>query len=397
MFFVCIVYGMCNPHPMDSFDYQYRIAQAMLSGKLGIERPISWLNELVPFEGKYYSVFPLGGVLCMVPVAFLQKIRGVDEYPAREIIAWIAGATTLFVTMLAGRYRDPIPRRLMLVLFVMFGSWAWCNLAFGSAWQLALAGAMLGQFGALAFTLINRRPVLAGFCFAIAFGNRTEILLTAPLFMYLLIRHDPYRRPVPDSLPIAFRPRLVAQWRSILEFAAFPFLLGVATLWYNYARFHNPLDFGYARIPGLLNEFWYKHGFFSIQAIPLNLESMILSSSWEPMVAWPYFRPRPFGGSIFSATPFLLLLFRDDGRDRVLRNVCWIAIGLLTIALWVHGNPGGWQFSYRYAVVLLPWISVILLDQRGGKVTAVEWVLLGLSILSNAWAVYVFFWTTCIS
>src|SRR5207253_2160551 len=108
--------------------------------------------------------------------------------------------------------------------------WTWCNLAFGSAWQLALAGAMLGQFGALAFTLINRQPLLAGLCFALAFGNRTEILLTAPLFLYLLVRGDPYRRPVPDAPPTSLFERARSEGRAVLGFIAFPLLLGLATL-----------------------------------------------------------------------------------------------------------------------------------------------------------------------
>ena len=36
-----------------------------------------------------------------------------------------------------------------------------------------------------------------------------------------------------------------------------------------------------------------------------------------------------------------------------------------------HGNPGGWQFSYRYATILLPWMFLLLAGnglQRPGEV-----------------------------
>src|SRR5689334_14878195 len=52
------------------YDYTYRIANAFLTGQLGLhEQPPSWLGEMVPFHGSYYSVFPLGAVLSVIPVA----------------------------------------------------------------------------------------------------------------------------------------------------------------------------------------------------------------------------------------------------------------------------------------------------------------------------------------
>jgi hypothetical protein len=56
------------------FDYTSRIASAILKGSFGLSTPApSWLNEMVPANGRYYSVSPLGAVLSMLPVAVLQK------------------------------------------------------------------------------------------------------------------------------------------------------------------------------------------------------------------------------------------------------------------------------------------------------------------------------------
>src|SRR5260370_6154778 len=58
------------------FDYTSRIASALMQGDLGLREPApSWLNEMVPAKGRQYSVFPLGAVLSMVPVAVLQKVN----------------------------------------------------------------------------------------------------------------------------------------------------------------------------------------------------------------------------------------------------------------------------------------------------------------------------------
>src|SRR6266404_6588969 len=71
------------------FDYTSRIASALLEGHLGLQSPApSWLNEMVPVNGHYYSVFPLGAVLSMLPVAILQKIHLVKEFPGRGLAAF---------------------------------------------------------------------------------------------------------------------------------------------------------------------------------------------------------------------------------------------------------------------------------------------------------------------
>lgn len=391
MVVVALIFAASNPKPNGHFDYQYRIARALLEGQLGLPASISWLNELVPFEGKYYSVFPLGSILSMLPVALLQKLRGVEEFPAREVTAWCAGMTAFFLLMLSERYGDNWPRRLLLVSWGIFASWYWANAVYAGAWHLALGMAFLGLAGTLAFTLVNRQPLLAGLCFAVAFGNRTEILFTAPLILYLLVRHDPWRDDGPAQ-PIFTQLR--THWREGVFFCIFPFLLGVGTLWYNYARFHSPLNFGYDLIPGMLkNEYWYKYGFTSWRCIHYNLQTMLFSSSWSMLIDPPFFRPEPFGGSIISASPFLFLVLRDRYRDRALRFVAWLGITITFLAIALHGNNGGIQFSYRYGMTLIPWFFLLLLDHPEGRLSPLEIGLFILSLLSNAWAVYMFYWS----
>ena len=60
----------------------------------------------------------------------------------------------------------------------------------GGAWQIALGLALLGETAALYFTLVRPSPFIAGAFFALAVGNRTELLITAPFYLYLF-----WRRP----------------------------------------------------------------------------------------------------------------------------------------------------------------------------------------------------------
>ena len=381
------VYYFSNSHSGSYYDYTFRIAEAMLDGRLGLtERPPDWLNEMVPLDGQYYSVFPLGAVLAMLPPAALKRLGLIELFPGTLIAALLAGAASLLFYLLSSRYGDGVKRRLMLTLLPVFGTWMWANLAFAGAWQIALGIAVVGQLGALYFILIDHRPTLAGLCFALAFGNRTEIILLAPIFIYLIIKHAP-----PDVVKDGVRPRLM-----IDRFVAIPIALGLLTLGYNYARFSSAFDFGYARIPGVLDEPWYRHGIFSIHAIPLNAEAMLFET-WRRVDHFPYLRPTGFGGSIFLSCPFLVYLFRTGARDATLKTLAWVAIAVLTLTLWLHGNPGGWQISYRYAMELLPWMFLILLESCPKKVGPIEVALLLASIAINVFSMWLFLWTQYIN
>lgn len=388
----CVVYFFSNPKPNGFYDYTFRIATALLHGHVGLfEKPPSWLNEMVPFGAEYYSVFPLGAVLTMLPVALLKELGVSAGFPANVIGALTAGAIALLLGLLALAYELTAWRRVLLVCFVVFGTWMWCNLMFAGAWQLALGFAVLGETGALYFTLVKRQSLLAGLFFALGFGNRTEILLLAPVFIYLMCAESAVTAMAALSFA-GLRGELIKRWPAIVKFLICPFVLGVLTLAYNYARFGSISDFGYARIPGVLDEPWYKHGIFSVYAIPLNFKAMLIEP-WKRLAQYPYFVPTGFGGSILLSSPYLFFLFRRGAREPRIKIAAWVAIAILTLLLWCHGNPGGWQFSYRYAMILLPWIFLILLENSPKKVSIVETILIAASIAINLYATYLFLWT----
>jgi hypothetical protein len=393
---VFLLYLLSNPAPASFFDYTFRIAEAMLHGELGLtQRPESWLNEMIPFGNYFYSAFPLGSVLCMIPFAALKVARVIGSMPGSLIAALLASSAAYFFFRISAKYRDSLFRRILLTLFPVLGTWMWANLAYGGAWQLALGFAVLGEAGALYFTLIKPRPLLSGAFFAMAFGNRTEIMLSAPLFLYFLLRQP---QSPEDSLSFSARLRAFGAraWKRRDEIGCFltvPIVLGVLTLAYNFARFGSPLDFGYMRIPGVQKEEWYKHGLFSIQAIPDNALTM-LWYGWRVLDHKPYLVPRGFGGSILLSSPILVLLFRRKLRDRPMVIASWIAIISLTLVLWLHGNPGGWQVSYRYAMILLPWMFLVLLDNGRARTSLAEMMLFVLSVSINVYATYEFLWTS---
>lgn len=392
-----IVFYLSTKATLRDLDYTSQIASALLRGHLSLrEKPPEWLNEMIPWEGRYYSAFPLGAVLSMLPVALLREAHLIQTFPGHVLAALIAGLSVYFFFGLAkafgndhSRLRNPpvgeLARKIMLALFPIFGTWTWCNLGFGGAWQIALGLALLGQTAALYFTLVRPRPFVAGAFFALAFGNRTELLITLPLYLNLfwhlpggrLFSWKDVKRGIQDNR------------RTLVRFLSLPAILALATAAYNFARFHSIVDFGYIHIPEVAQEPWYQHGLFSIQAIPWNIYTMLFQG-FESLGYFPYIQPNGFGCSIFLASPFLCLLFRQGGRYKVLS---WVAISVLTLVLWLHGNPGSWQFSYRYAMILLPWIFLLVTGNGSAKLSAPEISLFAVSVAINALAVWQFLWT----
>ena len=397
--FAAIAFYFSTKATLHDLDYTNQIASSLLHGHLGLQgKPPDWLNEMIPWEGRYYSAFPLGAVLSMLPVALLRNIGLIQSFPGRALAALIAGSCVYFFFQLAkafkGNWNNSSPirplalspsRRVLLALFPIFGTWTWCNLGFGGAWQIALGLALLGQAAALYWSLAQPAPFLAGAFFALAFGNRTELLITLPLYLYFL-----WRQPGEKMIDWkTLRDGVQENSQMLIRFLSVPVTLGLLTTAYNFARFHSIFDFGYLHIPEVAQEPWYEHGLFSINAIPWNIYTMLLQG-FESIAYFPYILPNGFGCSILLASPFLCLLFRQGGRYKV---VAWTAISVLTLVLWLHGNPGSWQFSYRYAMILLPWMFLLVTGNGPPNISVPEVSLFAVSVTINAIAMWLFLWT----
>src|SRR5438045_6421820 len=173
------VFYLTTKPVMSHFDYTHRRALALLDGRLGLEEHPAWLNELVLIDGgKYYTGdYCLGVILSVIPFLFVSP---------HCLTAVIAGMCVFSFFMLGRVEEMNLPRRMMLALFPVFGTWTWTNLGNGGAWEFSQGFGMLGQAGALYFTVVQRQLVVAGSFFACAFAHRAQLHLRLPIHFFFI-------------------------------------------------------------------------------------------------------------------------------------------------------------------------------------------------------------------
>src|SRR5436853_7376141 len=86
--FAAIAFYFSNNATLHDLDYTSQIASALRHGQLGLQKkPPDWLNEMIPWQGRYYSAFPLGAVLSMLPVALLRNMGLIQGFPGHALAA----------------------------------------------------------------------------------------------------------------------------------------------------------------------------------------------------------------------------------------------------------------------------------------------------------------------
>jgi hypothetical protein len=386
-----LVYAFVNQGRPAGLDYFVPLADAVLHGRLSIPAE-SFLNELVPIAGTDmgYVVYPPMPAVLLLPVvaAFGPEVDQAG-------ISILLGAVNVYLAsgVLA---RLGLRRGVWLVLSLAFafGSIVWYSAQSGSSWHFAHVSATFFMLLAIQGTQVGWPLWAIGIAYAAAGLSRLPVFLSAPLFVAYLIwlgRADgtrPFgwtRRTTTDDRIGAFDLRAVV--RRGLTFSLGAGLLLVPYLAYNAVRFGSPTEAGYDLIPGLLEEYQYRFGFFSVVNVPRNLYAVLLNPPRLVEEA-PFFQPPLLGGmSLLLTTPIFLWAIRSRSATWFVVG-CWAAVVAIFIPVLLHADPGGAQFGYRYAQDFYPFL--LLLTAHGiGRLVGFEAALaLAIGFVVNAWGMW---------
>ena len=368
-----LLYWWTGPKPV-GLDAFVPLADALLHGRLHIVEPMPWIEHVDRIGGGWYVPYPPMPAISVLPFVAIFGASFDQGYAA----AIMGGLCVGILWLILGRLGvAPLPRRSLVAAFAV-GSVLWWAAGMGTSWLFAGVNGAFWSLLALALALDRRWPVVAGLCLGFAAASRLPVGLTLPLYLALYAG-------------VEVRPRLAIPDRRKLGSAAL-FMVGLAVpailvALYNVARFGSPLDFGYEKIPGVLEEPWYRDGILSLSYIPRHLHTMFLRG-FDFVDGFPWFRPNWTGLALTFTTPIYFWLINLRRRETFV-VFGWIAILLALVPIFTHGNVGETQFGYRFSLDVAPilWVMLGMLFVHRISLPARLAILLG--IVVHAYGIYV--------
>jgi hypothetical protein len=355
-------------HP-NYYDYYVRLSDAFLHGRLYLLEQPSWLNELIPYEGRYYVVYPPLPAVLMMPLVALVG-TGLNQTLVSVFIGSLSVVLACVVAKdVLGKDQNSAVPIWTAVLFG-FGTIFWYLTSVGSAWYLAHVTSVFFLFLAIHEALTKRRPLVSGLLVGASYWCRLPTILTLAFFAVMIgfaYRGERSKIPV-----------------QILKLAAGASVFVGLNMLYNYVRFGTPFDVGYWLIPGVVDEPWFSHGLFSLWYIPCNMGAIFAALpvfTSEP----PYVLPPWTGMAIWVTTPAFIYALRSK-RTEAITWASWLAILAVASVLFTRGCTG-WGFGYRYAMDFYPFLFILTVNGMGEQLRWHHRALIILSVLVNLWGV----------
>ncbi len=365
--------GILSHSVYDSFSRQ---AQVWWQGQANLPENVTWL-ELAVYNGKYYVSFP---PFPSVIQFFLYPIFGLNTPDNLVNTLFAFGSFVLIYRYMMRRGHGGLMASIVALLLTLGSNLFYISLT-GWVWFSAQTQGFF--FSVLAVYFIDSRNKRAWYfsflCLGIAFACRPMNIVYAPLLLYLLYQN------IGGSDRMGTFVRCI---KYVLPLAA----VGISAAVYNYVRFGSIFEFGHNYLPEFLNT-----PQFALEYVPGNfLEILKL-----PGLQWGSFWPMFNGTLFFLVNPaFVLLAVRLAQRQQDAKSIGYMLCLLVHLLfLLSHKTMGGWQFGCRYLVDMLPFMLLIIGEQKEVNIikqrtqALLPFVLVTVGIIVNIWGA-VWYYTT---
>ena len=375
-----------KPRPNNMF---ILLAYSFLRGKLYIlPSLLAGTHDLVFHYQHWYVPFPPFPVILMAPFVAIWGIKAFNF----TAFSLVLGALTVVVIYLVieqlirlGWIKLSQSGAIWLTGLFTFGTVFWWLSIHVTAGFLCQVVTVLGCGLAFLSALKKYSPWVAGACLTMAILSRPNVFVLWPALLGITVQLNLKDEKV--------------DWKYVLKWSvisAVPIILGVGCLLsYNYVRFGNFIDFGYATLNGseFLMEKVQKYGVWNIHFVPFNLHSMFLALP-QLTAQCKYYLPRGYGMSILMATPALIYVLRKFEVSWWIGG-CWCSILLSIVLLSTYSNNGAIQYSYRYVMDFIVPVIMIIAYDAGEKVSKLLKTLIIASIIINYYGTISWFHSPC--
>lgn len=344
--------------PQDSYTLQ---ALNWLQGRMYLEggENYTWL-ELAIYEGRYYCSFPPLPSVVMLPLVLLF---GANTPNYLLVALYGLGSVALAFYIMRKLGRSPAVSAFWGVFLVWGSNMLWMTTDGGVWFQAQALNMLLCLAAILAF--LGQKRGLSLFFLALAVGCRPFSALYIPVFVLCFAWQDRTEK--------GFVRALLGQWKSWIPVLA----VAAVMMWYNWARFGSPLEFGHNYLPEFTAA---ENGQFHLVYLWTNLKNIL----FRPVklqygtLDFPVFD----GFMFYIANPMFLVLFYYQIKALVRKQWSFegialtVAMVLEILCLCVHKTFGGWQFGARYTCDLLPF-ALLYIGRKSPKKAAPESIALG--------------------
>lgn len=325
------------------------LAESFVNGKLHFLQTPYNIYDTVLYKGQYFWPHGPFPAIVLVPVVLLSQTLNIPI--AQGYVHCVMVMATMYVWYSISK-RVGFNTINSLYSTIAFCA---CTVFFGVAivpgsWYFAQVIATLLISLSILEYLTKKRYWLIGILIAATLATRLTAGLGILFFVIMILRDE--------------KKRLL----SLLALA-FPYVISIGILaLYNYSRFGNPLETGYALqlLPEPLHTA-RKYGLYGLVHVPGNLYHflfagplMVQKDGATHVLTPPYIQGNKWGMSIFVTSPYLIFLLFQKLRDR--RSVALIATSVfVAIPIFLYYGIGFVQYGYRYSLDFLPWIHLLFL------------------------------------
>jgi hypothetical protein len=332
--------------------YVVFLARSFLDGHLYFTvMPGTW-DDTSFFLGHYY--WPLGPLSAIILMPFVA-IFGLNVQLGYPLLLF--NLLNLFLLYKIAHKITGNHENSLWLSFAYIFSTAYLFIAlYAFSWYFAQAVATSFLLLALFEYYHQKRWWLIGLWIALGVATRITIVLTSMFFILSIILGSDQRS------------------KKIKQCAMFssPVAVGmILLLAYNFVRFQNVLEFGYA-LQVLHNQPAANRGYglWGFIHFPANIYYLFFKGPdgvflpGTKVLTYPYLKADIWGMSIFFTSPIFLWVLKAPGKDLTVRLSTLTCCLMLFVLLGYYGIGVG-QYGYRYALDFYPYLFLLIAYATG--------------------------------